>query len=165
MTAEKAQEISSLREMRHQEAYDKVLRRCLEHITETCPYKPATVYVVPKQLSLEVIPYFLDNLVNYLIVALRRDYNYQVIRVTRHALYIRWLPLDMERRSVERQIAQEAAQDFGEPPRLLKKTAAAPLMSTTFSRPATTRKSGKTMTIDLAAEMAEIDAAMAKLNV
>lgn len=93
---------------------------------------------------------------NYLIVALRRDHQFQVIRVNRHSLYIRWLPLDRELKAVERRIAEEAAQDSPQPPALLQPQ---PLAS---RRPSSTSQH-RTLSVDLASEMAEIEKAMEKL--
>lgn len=55
ITALRAQQIADLRERRHQEAYDRVLRRCLEQIREECQLKPATIFIVPSAQSLEVV--------------------------------------------------------------------------------------------------------------
>lgn len=153
ITAMRAQQIADMRERRHQQTYDRVLRRCLEQIRDECQQKPATIFVVPSAQSLEVMPYFLDNCVNYLIVALRRDHHFQVIRVNRHSLYIRWLPLDRELRAVERRIAEEAAKASPQPPQLLLSP----------PPPQTQRPKTMSVTVDLASEMADIERAMGRL--
>lgn len=88
--ADMAATVGMMRDRKMQDVFDKILHRCLIQIQRVCETQISTVYIVPEALSTEFQPYNLDDVVAYLIVALRDDRGFRVEQVNRNTLYIRW---------------------------------------------------------------------------
>jgi len=112
--ADTALKIGELRDRRYKDTYDKILLRCLKQIQVGRPHTPfgngthhwaqgccseqkSIIFEVPPMLSADLQPYDTAEVLEYLVVALRDDRKFRVVKVDERRLYIRWAPLPEKR--------------------------------------------------------------------
>lgn len=143
--AEMANRIAMLRDRRLQEVFDKILLRCLKEIQECCVKQKSTIFEIPRFLTADLQPYEQDEVMEYLTVALRDDRGFRVVKVDEARLYIRWAPLESE----------EAVSTPKKPK---------PKRPPTPKQPRAHRSADSRMTLPSRADLADIDALIAKLQ-
>lgn len=89
-SADKAVLIGELRDRRYKDVYQKILNRCLKQVQSCCTTMRSTMFVVPDRLCGDMQPYNMNDVMGYLMVALRDDRHYKVMRVNHNTLYISW---------------------------------------------------------------------------
>lgn len=92
--AKTAQFISYQRDKRFRDVYDKILLRCLKQIQQDCVSYKSMIFQVPSTLATELLPYEVDEVMRYLVVALGEDRHFTVMRLNDDTLYVRWEPPD-----------------------------------------------------------------------
>lgn len=88
--AAKALQIAELRDRRFKEVYDKILLRCLKQVHECCESQRSTLFRIPENLGADIQHYRVEDVINYLVVALRDDRGFIVYKVNENTLYVRW---------------------------------------------------------------------------
>jgi hypothetical protein len=90
--AKMARYIGYQRDKRFRDVYERILLRCLKQVQEECMTRKSTIFTIPEQMSSELLPYSVDEVAQYLLVALGEDRRFTVVRMGEEKLYIRWTP-------------------------------------------------------------------------
>lgn len=90
--AKMARYIGHQRDKRYRDVYDRILLMCLKQVQDECLTKKSTIFTIPAQMSTELLPYSVEEVAQYLLVALGEDRRFTVVRVDDEKLYIRWTP-------------------------------------------------------------------------
>ena len=81
-----------LRDSRLKATFNKVLQRILAQIEQVCDTQNSLVYEVPTTVIGEVMPYDVEDMIDYLITALKEDRQFIVIRCPdSNKLYVKWI--------------------------------------------------------------------------